>query len=151
MEKAVLLDYLFLQGRVMDRIESIVNADAKNVEIKPIEDLRQATEANVRDNLIYVLWDGDQFASGDGGRAGSSSQIVTQTWSIVYAKRSADQHDRAARNSSSGPMLATLHKAIAGWTPEGTFRPFRRVNGRKPSYLASVALYPLSFSIDLTL
>lgn len=151
MAKELLLDYLFMQGRIQARLEEVVNQGAKLIEIKAIEDLRQATEANTRDNLVYVLWDGDSFPSGEAQRASSSSLIVTQTWTVLFAKRSADQHDDAARNKSAGPMLATLHKALTGWTPGGAFRPFRRVNGRKPSYPGSVALYPLSFSIDLNL
>lgn len=144
----LLLDYLFLQPLIVARLSAEV-ADLDQVD--GIEELATATEAKVIGTRAFVLWDGETFA-GDSGRAGGGSrQIVTQTWSVLLAVRNASQVDPAARNASGGVHLSNIHKALAGWTPQGTYRPFVRTNGRKPNYRANVALYPLTFSIDLTL
>ena len=150
--KRLLVDYLYLQAVLVARLEQVLNAEGQlKFEVIPIEDLRQMTEANVRDNLIYVMWDRDIFGTSETQRAGTASQSITQVWTGWLAKRSAQQQVRDARNVQAGPLLSTIHMALAGWTPEGAHRPFRRINGQRANYRANVGLYPLTFSIDLNL
>jgi hypothetical protein len=144
---ALLLDYLFVGELLKQRLQ----AEVSGITVEGIESLSQAVEANVRTNIVYVLWDGDTFGAGSAQSASASSQIVTQRWTLLFALRDARQHVQDAHNTSAGPMLSALHKAVAGWIPEGAFRPFKRINGRQPTYRANVGLYPLTFSIDLNL
>jgi hypothetical protein len=65
--------------------------------------------------------------------------------------RNASQVASDARNRDAGPYLSSIHRALSGWTPEGTSRAFKRINGRKASYGGNTALYPLTFSITLNL
>lgn len=145
----VLLDYLFLGPLIEERVRAVV-PDLDSVD--GIEALSQAVETNVVAQRVFVQWGGEQFNTTDAGRSGGgANQIVTHTWVVILAKRHASQTDRSARNHSAGATLSALHKALAGWTPEGAYKPLRRANGPKPNYNANVALYPLSFSIDLSL
>jgi len=48
-------------------------------------------------------------------------------------------------------LLTQLHKALAGWQPEGCARTFTRCNGLVPDYTRASGLYPLAFEITLTL
>lgn len=146
MSQALLLDYLFLADRIAERIKALV----PNVEVQGIDELSQATEANITTDMVYVMWEGDKFPEGEGQRS-ASSQAFNQMWTVMYAKREASQFNLDANQRSAGPMLASLHKAIAGWTPTDAFRPFYRINGRKPNYRANVGLYPLTFSIPLNI
>lgn len=144
--QALLLDYLFLRELIKARIESQV----ADLEVEGIEEFSQATEASVATSKLFILWDGDVFPQGETSRAGSS-QAFSQVWSLLFVQRNAAQHDLAATDRSAGPVLSKLHKTLAGWTPSGAFKPFRRINGRKPNYRANVGIYPLTFSIDLNI
>ena len=148
MSALLLLDYLFLGPLITERLRAVVTGLDQ---VDGIEELAQASEAKVIGSRAFVLWDGESFAGEPGRAGGGARQIVTHTWTVLLAVRNASQVDPAARNTSAGPHLSAIHKALAGWTPDGVFRPFIRVNGRKPNYRANVALYPLTFSIDLTL
>ncbi|MBX3589082.1 MAG: hypothetical protein KF796_20825 [Ramlibacter sp.] len=141
---ALLADYLFLQELIEARVRGQLGQD---VPVMPVDEMAQVTEANLSRDTVFVLWDGERFPDDAGG---GSSTMVTQRYTLLLAKKNARQA-KGARNESAGPLLARLHKALAGWTPEGAMRPFRRANGRQPNYRASVALYPLTFSINLTL
>lgn len=146
---ALLLDYLFLRGRIVDRIR-LASLGGPSVEVLPIEDVTDAIERSTRTSSVFVLWEGDGFPTGPDGRM-PSAQILRQSWTVLLAVRNASQHTGDARDQSAGALLSGLHRCIAGWTPEGATRPFLRGNGRQARYGGNVALYPLTFSIDLYL
>lgn len=145
MANALLLaDYLFLQGLIQERLATQLGND---LPVQGIENLAQVTDANLARDTLFVMWDGERFPD---DATGGASTLVQHRWLVLLAVKNARQ-TKDARNESAGPLLSRVHKALAGWTPEGAFRPFRRANGRQPSYSASVALYPLTFVIQLTL
>lgn len=141
---AMLADYLFLQALIEARLAQVLG-DA--LPVHGVEQLAQVTEANLVRDTLFVLWDGERF--NDEAGAGTST-MVTHRYTVFLAKKNARQA-KDARNESAGPVLSQIHKALAGWSPEGAMRPFKRANGRQPNYRASVALYPLTFAINLTL
>ena len=147
---ALLLDYLFLRDLMVARLaESLIDP---LVQVDGIETFAQATERNVVSPSLFVLWEGDAFSAGQAGRLpGLPANIVTQTWAALLAVRNAAQHQADARDASAGPLLSKVHRAVNGWTPEGATRPFVRTSGRRATYGANVALYPLTFAIDLYL
>lgn len=145
MASPLLEDYLFLVPLIVERVK----VQLLELDVLPIEAMAQAQERSVRTSTGFVLWEGDRFAeqAGDG-----RSQTVVQSFSVILAVRNADQVDRAARNLQAGPLLGRIHKALAGWTPEGAFRSFRRANStRRPNYGPNVGLFPLTFEIGLNL
>jgi hypothetical protein len=145
---AILENYLFVGDRIETRLAGLVTG----VAIHSIEQLSQASEANVRDKDLFVLWERDLFPQGEGARAGAgSSQRVDQVWTVLLAVRHVGQTTKDARNQVAGPLLSAIHKALSGWTPEGAMRPLQRTNGRQASYGGNVGLYPLTFSINLNI
>lgn len=149
MSNPLLLDYLFLRDVIAQRVSTTVPGIDT---IEGIDEFAQASEAKIVGVKGYVLWEGDRWGGSDTSRASNGkSQIFTQRWSFMLAVRNAAQHDKGAKGLSAGPLLASIHKALAGWVPDGAYRPFVRTSGRAPTYRANVALYPLTFSIDLNL
>jgi hypothetical protein len=140
----LLADYLF----VGSRIEARLKAEVSGLAVRSIELLAQATEANVRTLDAFVLYEKDLFTDAAGRGA---SQLVDQVWTVLLAVRSASQVDATARNRQAGPYLASIHKALSGWTPEGAMRALKRINGREARYGGNTALYPLTFSITLNI
>ena len=153
MNDALQADYLFVGARIRERLADQVAALAADGAIRDVENLsEQAVQRGISDATVFVAWDGDQFETGEQGRAGGGrSQQMRQAWTAVVAVRSADQHDDSARNEAVGPLLAAIHHALAGWVPAGAFRPLLRVQGRKAQYLPNAGLYPLSFEVLLSL
>ena len=148
---AALLDYLFVRGLIQARLADQEPLLATG-NVSGVEDLAQAVERGLRDTTAFVLWEGDVFDTSEQGRAGAGkNQLVQQQWSVILAVRNADQNDADARNASAGPLLAQVHKALAGWVPEGAFRPLLRVQGRRANYTPNVGLYPLTFALPLSL
>lgn len=141
---ALSLDYLFLQTAIEDRLRQVL----PDVDVRGVEEIAQIADATVRVDTVFVLWDGERFP--DDAEAGKAV-LVRQRWIVFYARPNASQHDGAARNRSAGPLLSLLHKSLAGWTPEGAHRPFRRTNGPRPNYRVGVGLYPLTFDIAMNL
>jgi hypothetical protein len=147
---ALLLDYLFAGDAIRARLRTSVQGLAAEDAVQGIETLGQAVEKNILSPTVFVLWEGDLVETGDTGRAGrGTSQIIRQQWTVLLAVRNAMQHDPDARNEAAGPFLSAIHKAIAGWHPEGSARPFTRAQGRKATYTANVGLYPVSFELQL--
>lgn len=148
---ALLLDYLFAGALVQERLRATVGELAGDA-TRGVEDLAAALERSITAPTAFVLWEGDQFDTSESGSAASGkSQLVRQQWTVLLAVRNADQVDMAARNASCGQLLSSIHKALAGWVPEGGYRPFKRVQGRRAAYTANVALYPLTFEISVNL
>jgi hypothetical protein len=149
---ALLLDYLFagelIRSRLREQVAGLGAPDA----VQGIETLAQAVEKNITAPTVFVLWEGDQInTSEQGTAAGGRSQLMRQQWTVLLAVRNATQNAQDARNEAAGPFLSAIHKAVAGWAPEGTVRPFVRAQGRKASYTANVGLYPLTFELPLNL
>lgn len=144
---ALLLDYLFMGALIEQRLRDEVSG----LSVHGIEQLAQATEANTRSLDAFVLFEGEAFAEADAGRASASSQMVTQKWTVLLAVRNASQVDANGRNSTAGPYLYRIHRALSGWMPPDTHRAMCRTNGRQASYGGNTALYPLTFSITLNI
>lgn len=145
---AILADYLFVGERIAAKLAEAV----PSVAVRSIEQLSQASEANVRDKDLFVLWERDVFPQTDAARSGAgTSQRVDQIWTVLLAVRHAGQTTQDARNQAAGPLLSAIHKALSGWAPEGSLRPLQRTNGRQASYGGNVGLYPLTFSINLNI
>jgi hypothetical protein len=137
-------DYLFMQGVICQRIE-----EQTQFNVRGIDSLVQATENDVRDAVVYVLYEGEKVED----RAGNgSNQIIRQRYCMLLGLANATQNDEAARNSAAGPLLSKVHKALAGWAPEQAHgRTLKRTNGRTPIYSTNFGLYPLTFEILLNL
>lgn len=149
---ALLLDYLFAGELIRTRLREQVPGLASTDSVQGIETLAQAVEKNITAPTAFVLWEGDLINTGEQGTAaGGRSQLMRQQWTVLLAVRNAMQSDKAARNEAAGPFLSAIHKALAGWAPEGTVRPMLRAQGRKATYTANVGLYPLTFELPLNL
>lgn len=140
----LLTDYLFVQDLIKARLSSELG---KELPVHGIEELAQVTEANITRDTLFVLWDGERVADTAGN---ATRTMLTHRYTVFLAVKNARQ-TKDARNESAGPMLSRVHKALAGWAPVAGARPLVRTNGRQPNYRASVALYPLTFAITLTL
>lgn len=143
-------DYLFLGPLIEDRLRGEIG---QNVAVESIEQMSQVRDnADLRELVVYVMWGGDRFNTTEGGRAGAgASQQVYQRW-IVWARvRNESTADLAARNRRAGPLLSAIHKALAGWVPEGALRPLVRAQGPAPDYRPASGLYPLAFEINMAL
>ena len=148
---ALLADYLFLRPLIQARLAAVVPDLAEPGSVVGVEELSQALERAVTAPTAYVLWEGDNFDVSDQGRAaGGKSQALEQQWSVLLALRNASP-DLDARNAAAGPLLSQIHKAISGWAPAGAFRPFKRIQGRRPAYSTNVGLYPLTFAMPFNL
>lgn len=149
---ALLVDYLFAGALIRARLRDQVAGLAAEDSVQGIETFAQAAEKNIQAPTAFVLWEGDTIDASEAGRAaGGRSQLLTQQWTVLLAVRNAVQHDLDARNNSAGPLLSAIHKALAGWAPDGSLRPLTRAPGRKANYTANVGLYPLSFALPLHL
>ena len=149
---ALLLDYLFAGQLIQARLRMVVPGLAAVDAVQGIEQFAQAVERNITAPTAFVLWEGDNVVASDSGRAaGGRSQIINQQWTVLLAIRNAAQHPQDAHNLAAGPFLSAIHKALAGWAPDGALRPFTRAQGRKASYTANVGLYPVSFELPLHL
>lgn len=145
----VLDNYLFLQPLIAARLKDQL---ADDTPIEGIESLTQAGDQDKRPRVIYVMWAGDIFDESDSGRAGRGvSQMVRQRWMVALRINNASQVDKAARNADAGRWLSRIHKALAGWVPDGLGRPFVRSGSVAPNYTKASGLFPLGFAIQLNL
>ena len=142
---AIHSDHLFAGEQIRLRLREQMPAD---LPIEGIEQLAQAGAGDLRQRVIYVMWDGERI-SGVAAR-GATAEVV-QTWLVLLHMSHVRQIDKDARNSKAGPLLSQLHKALAGFTPDGAFKALERVNAGRPSYTAQSALYPLAFELTLGL
>jgi hypothetical protein len=149
---ALLLDYLFVRPLIVARLAQQVSVFAQPGSVKGVEELADAIERGVSAPTAFVFFAGDVFDTSEQGRASNGrSQIVQQQWCVVLVVRNADQIDGAARDTLAGPLMSTIHKALAGWVPDGSARPFVRVPGARATYNKNVAAYPLTFGLSLNL
>lgn len=149
---ALQADYLFVGQAIVARIQSAVPQIAPT-DVMLIEQISQAgAQQGPRGPLVWVLWEGEQFAQGEGRQAmDGGAQQSTQLWTVILHVRNASQVQDDARNATAGPLLSALHRALAGWRPDGVVRGLHRAPGRRPDYQPNSALYPLTFGISLHL
>jgi hypothetical protein len=145
---ALAADYLFLapllQARLLDQVA--------DVPVDVCETPDQVLAQDKRPRALLVLWAGDRVDEAAGGQArGGASQLLHQRWLVCLGLNNAGKA-ADARNTAAGPVLSQVHKALAGWTPEGCARPMRRANAPlRPTFAATKAVYPLGFEITLSL
>jgi hypothetical protein len=145
---ALLDDYLFLgpllQARLVDQVP--------DVPVDVCETAQQVLAADRRPLVLMVMWAGDRFDETERGRAGNgASQVVLQRWLVMLALNNASP-EKDARHLRAGPLLSAVHKALAGWTPEGSSRAMRRANAAmRPDMTPQKAIYPMGFELQLTL
>lgn len=145
---ALVDDYLFVAPRIAARLE----AQLPDTPVDVCETAEQVLKADRRARVLMVMWAGDRVDPGDAGRArDGASQLVHQRWLVVLGINNVAK-GADARNLAAGPLLSRVHRALAGWTPEGAARPLRRASAPlKPTFTESKAVYPLGFEITLTL
>lgn len=141
---AMLDDYLFLGAVLQERIRAQLGED---LVVGSADELAQALGGNLARTTAFVVWNGERVS--DDARGGASA-MLQQRWLVLLGVKNASQQP-GARNKNAGPLLARLHKAIAGWTPDGVGRPFKRATGNAPSYTPGAGWFPLTFSISLSL
>lgn len=141
---ALAADYLFVGPQMVARLLDQV----PDIAVEMVERPDQVLEADKRARVLMVMWGGDRF--GDEARAGGS-QVVYQRWMVLLGINSVAPA-AAARNTAVGPMLSQVHRALAGWAPDGSPRSLRRANAAlQPLFTQSKAVYPLGFELQLTL
>lgn len=147
-QPAFVENYLFvgplIAARLVDQVEGLP-ADH-------IEAASQLVGDDQRRQVAKVMWAGDRVDTSDSGRArDGASQIVHQRWLVALLLRNEGQQ-LDARHATAGPLLSRIHRALAGWVPEGGMRPLRRAQAPLSPTLTEVhAVYPLGFEITLTL
>jgi hypothetical protein len=145
---ALLDDYLFLGPLLQARLVGQV----PDVPVDVCETVQQVLAADRRPLVLMVMWAGDRFDETERGRAGNgASQVVFQRWLVLLALNNASP-EKDARHLRAGPLLSAVHKALAGWTPEGSSRAMRRANAAmRPDITPQKAIYPMGFELQLTL
>lgn len=143
MQSQLAADYLALRPLLAQRVNGVVGLPVKSVEL-----LGQLDTEQINQDCAFVLWYGDRFPD---SAAGGRSVMCAQQWIVVLGVRNLSQVDKAGRDERAGPLLSQVHTAIAGWTPDGFFRPFRRVSGPRPTYRKGAGLYPLTFETLLNI
>lgn len=148
--EALLTNYLFIGPLLEQRLREQIG---EGIPVEGIEAMSQARDAQEkRAVVLYVMWGGDRFNTSEGGRAaGGASQLMHQRWIVFVRVENASTVNKDARSERAGPLLSAVHKAIAGWKPEGSYRTMVRTQGPGPDYQATSGLYPLAFEIQLAL
>ena len=142
---ALAANYLFTGTLLEERLRDQV----PGLPVEGIEQMAQAVDAqDKRRAVAYVMWGGDRFPDNAGG---GEATVVYQQWLVWLRVVNASAADKDARSGAAGPALSALHKALAGWKPEGCLRGLKRVAGPRPNYQPASALYPLAFEIQLHL
>lgn len=141
-------DYLFLAPLIKARLEGKV----ADVAVDICETAEQVYKSDLRQVVLMVMWGGDVVPEQESARAGAgASQVIHQRWGVLLALANPSQF-KDARQVQAGPLLSKIHKALAGWTPEGCSRPFRRANAPlRPDIQPQKAIFPMGFEVQLTL
>lgn len=145
---ALAADYLFLGPLIQKRLQDQV----PDVPVDVCETAAQVLAADRRALVLMVMWAGDRFVESDSGRAANgASQVLFQRWLVMLALNNASP-EKDARHLLAGPLMSATHKALAGWTPEGTARAMRRANApMRPDITPQKAIYPMGFELSMTL
>lgn len=145
-------DYLFVGPLIVERLrDRLAPSGLTPDRVQHIEDLATSmANLGTVSPLVYVLWEGEVEAAGPSEMPSGLSRIVRQLWSVVVYVRSASQVQSDARHMTAGPLLSSVHLALAAWRPDGSPHAFHRRPAKvRPQFLASGGLYPIGFSIDL--
>lgn len=138
-------NYLFVGPLIEARLRDQLGA----LPVEGIEQLSQAIDAqDLRPAVAYVMWGGDRFTD---TAANGDATTMYQQWVVWLRIRNASAADKDARNKTAGVQLSGLHKALAGFKPDGQHRPLKRTGGPRPNYQTTSGLYPLAFEIQLHL
>jgi hypothetical protein len=144
---ALAADYLFLGPLIEARLLEQV----PDMPVDVCETVQQVLQADQRSRVLMVMWAGDRLAESEAGRASINSQKVHQRWLVLLALNNVARA-KDARHTLAGPLLSQVHRALAGWVPEGATNPMRRANAAmRPDINAQKAIYPMGFEISLTL
>lgn len=149
---ALAADYFFvaplLAARLLDQVPDVV------VEVCETEE--QVLAADRRERVLMLLWGGDRVEDRDTGSGkaqagGGNSQVLHQRWLVLLGLNNVAK-GKDARQIASGPLLSQVHRALAGWVPQGAVHPVRRAAATlRPKFTESKAVYPLGFEITLSL
>lgn len=141
-------DYLFLGPLLVQRLKDQVG----DVPVEQIERPEQVLAADNRSRVLMVMWAGDVVPASEPGRAaGGASQKITQRWLVLLAVQNVGM-TAAARQDGAGPWLSRIHKALAGWKPEGAVHPLTRASSSMaPDFTKTKGLFPMGFEIQLNL
>lgn len=141
---ALQADYLFLGPLIKARLATSL----PEVPVDVCETAEQVLAADKRPQVLMVLWAGDVFGDHAGG---GRSQKLRQRWLVMLGMNNAGKQ-ADARHSKAGPLLSRVHKALAGWQPEGCATSLTRAAASmRPDINQLKALYPLGFEIELAL
>lgn len=141
---ALLADYLFIGPLVVDRLADQV----PDIPVELCETSDDVLKADTRKRVLKVLWGGDLLGA---DAAGGSAQALRQAWLVMVALGVVPKVTNV-RATAAGPVMSQVHKALAGWTPAGAQRPFKRAQARvAPRFTEKSAVYPLAFEIQLNL
>jgi hypothetical protein len=145
---ALAADYLFLGPLIARRLED----EVPDIPVDVCETADQVFAADKRPYALMVMWAGDRFVETEAGRANNgASQVVHQRWLVMLALNDVGK-EKDARQLKAGPWMSKVHKALAGWTPEGAARAMRRATAPlRPDITPQKAIYPMGFEISLTL
>ncbi len=135
-------DYLFAAPLIKARLEEQV----PDTPVEVCETVEQLLAADRRECVVMVMWAGERFGAGV-----ATHQQVSQRWLVILALNNVGLLPDA-RQVRAGPMLSRLHRALAGWKPEGAVRSFERAQAdMRPDIRPQKALYPLGFELSLNL
>ena len=141
---ALAADYLFVGPLIVKRLEQ----EVPDIAVGLVERADQVLDADKRARVLMVMWAGDRFE--DEARAGRSQQVY-QRWLVVLALNNVGRANDA-RNALAGTLLSQVHRALAGWHPDGSPLPLKRANAPlQPTFTDSKAVYPLGFEVSLSL
>lgn len=142
---AVAENYLFIGPLIQQRLQQLVG----DVPVDLVERTEQVLDADKRVRVLMVMYGGDRFDVGPNGRT-VNSQLVYQRWLVFLATNNVGK-GQAARLAPLGPLLSTVHKALAGWVPQGAVHAMQRANGPQPTFTDSKAVLPLGWEINLSI
>lgn len=137
-------DYLFVGPLIQARLQ----AELPGLPVDVCERAEQVLAADKRVRVAMVMWAGDLFTS----RADrAAAQAFRQRWLVCLGLNNVGAQGDA-RHMAAGPLLSQLHRALAGWKPEGCPNPLARASSAMaPTFTATKAIYPLGFEIPLSL
>lgn len=141
---ALLQDYLFIGPLIEQRLRE----QLPDMPVDVCETVEQVLAADQRTQVLMVMWAGERF----GDRAADGrAQKLRQTWVVILGLNFVGK-TAPTRYQKASPLLTLVHRALAGWTPEGACAPLVPVNtGLRPDINRNKALYPLGFEIDVSL
>ncbi|MFZ2999829.1 MAG: hypothetical protein WA071_05850 [Undibacterium umbellatum] len=140
-------DYLFIEQPLIARIKEKM-PDLQGVfacaNLVDLANQQQITPA------VHVVYVGDQIGttSKDQGNFGKVQQVA-QLWAVILAVYHADPNNTGeGARRMAGPMIASLLRAVSGWTPDACVKPLVRSNPVPPHYANGYGYYPFVFKAE---